>query len=120
KQIGFPNNVWQDIVGAQHGLVLLTGITGAGKSTTVAALIDRMAQSRPCRIITLEDPIEYRLSSKLALVSQRDVGRDVPSCEQGLRDCLREDPAVIFVGEMRDADWAQGTVTAAGGRHLVI
>src|SRR6266404_1643084 len=103
----------------QHGLVLLTGITGAGKSTTVAALIDRIAESRPCRIITLEDPIEYRLSSKRALVSQREVGRNVPSFEQGLRDCLREDPDVIFVGEMRDRDSAQWTLTAAETGHLV-
>ena len=119
EQIGFPNHVWQDIVAAQHGLVLLTGITGAGKSTTVAALIDRIADSRPCRIITLEDPIEYRLSSKQALVSQREVGRAVQSFERGLRDCLREDPDVIFVGEMRDRDSAQWTLTAAETGHLV-
>ncbi len=119
EQIGFPNHVWQDILAAQHGLVLLTGITGAGKSTTVAALIDRIAESRPCRIITLEDPIEYRLSSKRALVSQREVGRNVQSFERGLRDCLREDPDVIFVGEMRDRDSAQWTLTAAETGHLV-
>src|SRR2546429_48831 len=82
EQIGFPNHVWQDILAAQHGLVLLTGITGAGKSTTVAALIGRIAESRACRIITLEDPIEYRLSSKRALVSQREVGRNVQSFER--------------------------------------
>jgi len=119
EQIGFPNHVWQDILAAQHGLVLLTGITGAGKSTTVAALIDRIAESRPCRIITLEDPVEYRLSSKRALVSQREVGRNVQSFERGLRDCLREDPDVIFVGEMRDRDSAQWTLTAAETGHLV-
>ena len=119
EQIGFPNYVWQDILAAQHGLVLLTGITGAGKSTTVAALIDRIAESRACRIITLEDPIEYRLSSKRALVSQREVGRNVQSFERGLRDCLREDPDVIFVGEMRDRDSAQWTLTAAETGHLV-
>jgi len=119
EQIGFPNHVWQDILAAQHGLVLLTGITGAGKSTTVAALIDRIAESRACRIITLEDPIEYRLSSKRALVSQREVGRNVQSFERGLRDCLREDPDVIFVGEMRDRDSAQWTLTAAETGHLV-
>src|SRR6266571_4853383 len=85
----------------------------------VAALIDRIAESRPCRIITLEDPVEYRLSSKRALVSQREVGRNVPSFERGLRDCLREDPDVIFVGEMRDRDSAQWTLTAAETGHLV-
>lgn len=119
ERIGFPNNVWQDIIARQHGLVLVTGITGAGKSTTIASLIDRIAQTRPCRIITLEDPIEYRLSSKSAIISQREVGRDVPSFERGLRDCLREDPDVIFVGEMRDRESTSWTLTAAETGHLV-
>ncbi|HRX84348.1 MAG TPA: PilT/PilU family type 4a pilus ATPase [Phycisphaerae bacterium] len=119
ESIGFPNNVWRDIIREQQGLVLLTGITGAGKSTTIAALIDRIAAERPCRIITLEDPIEYRLSSKVAVVSQREVGRDVPSFERGLRDCLREDPDVIFVGEMRDRESTTWTLTAAETGHLV-
>lgn len=119
EDIGFPNNVWHDIVARQFGLVLLTGITGAGKSTTIAALINRIAETRPCRIITLEDPIEYRLTSKTAIISQREVGRDVPSYERGLRDCLREDPDVIFVGEMRDRDSTRWTLTAAETGHLV-
>jgi twitching motility protein PilT len=119
EQIGFPNKVWQDIVRRQQGLVLVTGITGAGKSTTIASLIDRIAETRPCRIITLEDPIEYRLTSKSAIISQREVGRDVPSYEHGLRDCLREDPDVIFVGEMRDRDSTSWTLTAAETGHLV-
>ncbi len=119
EEIGFPNNIWRDIVNRQHGLVLVTGITGAGKSTTIASLIDRIAATRPCRIITLEDPVEYRLTSKAAVISQREVGRDVPSFERGLRDCLREDPDVIFVGEMRDRDSASWTLTAAETGHLV-
>jgi twitching motility protein PilT len=118
-QIGFPNGVWMDIIKKQQGLVLVTGITGAGKSTTIASLIDRVAQTRPCRIITLEDPIEYRLVSKSAIISQREVGRDVPSFEHGLRDCLREDPDVIFVGEMRDRESAAWTLTASETGHLV-
>jgi twitching motility protein PilT len=119
ERIGFPNGVWQDIVKRQHGLVLITGITGAGKSTTIASLIECIAETRPCRIITLEDPIEYRLTSKVAIVSQREVGRDVFSFESGLRDCLREDPDVIFVGEMRDREAAAWTLTAAETGHLV-
>jgi len=119
EQIGFPNDVWRDIIAKQWGLVLITGITGAGKSTTIASLIDRIAQNRPCRIITLEDPIEYRLASKKALISQREVGRDVPDFARGLRDCLREDPDVIFVGEMRDRESATWTLTAAETGHLV-
>lgn len=119
EQIGFTNRVWHDIVNKQWGLVLLTGITGAGKSTTIASLINHIAQIRPCRIITLEDPIEYRLNSNLAIISQREVGRDVPSYAQGLRDCLREDPDVLFVGEMRDRESASWTLTAAETGHLV-
>lgn len=119
EDIGFLNGVWRDIVTRQHGLVLVTGITGAGKSTTIAALINRIAETRACRIITLEDPIEYRLTSKAAIISQREVGRDVPSFERGLRDCLREDPDVIFVGEMRDRESAAWTLTAAETGHLV-
>ena len=119
EKVGFPNNVWQDLISKQWGLVLLTGITGAGKSTTIASLIDRIAQTRACRIITLEDPIEYQLSSMTAMISQREVGRDVPSYARGLRDCLREDPDVIFVGEMRDRESATWTLTAAETGHLV-
>lgn len=119
EEIGFPNQVWQDIVTRQFGLIMVTGITGAGKSTTIASLIDRIAETRPCRIITLEDPIEYKLSSRQAVISQREVGRDVPSYERGLRDALREDPDVIFVGEMRDREAASWTLTAAETGHLV-
>ena len=119
EQIGFPNAVWGDIIKRQWGLVLMTGITGAGKSTTIASFIDRIAQIRPCRVITLEDPIEYRLPSKLGMISQREVGRDVPDFARGLRDCLREDPDVIFVGEMRDRESATWTLTAAETGHLV-
>ncbi len=119
EQIGFPNNIWRDILNRQWGLVLVTGITGAGKSTTIASLIDRIADTRACRIITLEDPIEYRLHSAKGIISQREVGRDVPSFARGLRDCLREDPDVIFVGEMRDRESASWTLTAAETGHLV-
>ncbi len=119
ESIGFPNQVWRDIVRRQRGLVLVTGITGAGKSTTISSLINRIAATRPCRIITLEDPIEYRLPSRKAVISQREVGRDVPTFERGLRDCLREDPDVVFVGEMRDRESTAWTLTAAETGHLV-
>lgn len=119
ESIGFPNGVFQDILRKQQGLVLVTGITGAGKSTTISAIIDRIIETRPCRIITLEDPIEYRLKTRTGMVSQREVGRDVPTFEQGLRDALREDPDIIFVGEMRDRESAAWTLTAAETGHLV-
>lgn len=117
--VGFPNRVWEDIVKLRQGLVLLTGTTGAGKSTTIAALIKRIVETRPCHVITLEDPIEYEFESDIAMISQRAIGRDVPSYERGLRDCLREDPDVIFVGEMTDVESATWTLTAAETGHLV-
>jgi twitching motility protein PilT len=117
--IGFPNGVWEDIIKLGQGLVLVTGTTGAGKSTTIAALINRIVKTRPCHVITLEDPIEYQFESDISLISQRAIGRDVLSYERGLRDCLREDPDVIFVGEMTDQDSATWTLTAAETGHLV-
>jgi len=119
EEIGFPNTVWQDIVERKHGLVLLTGITGAGKSTTIASLIDRISEKRACRIITIEDPIEYLLPQNHSIVSQREVGRDVKSFLQGLREMLREDPDIIFVGEMRDPETIAMTLMAAETGHLV-
>ena len=119
EQIGFPNNIWQDIVNRKHGLVLLTGITGAGKSTTIASLIDRISEKRACRIITVEDPIEYLYKQKYSIVSQREIGKDVKSFVDGLRAMLREDPDIIFVGEMRDPETIAMTLMAAETGHLV-
>src|SRR5690606_35179871 len=79
EQIGFPSEIGRDIVEKNSGLVLITGVTGAGKTTTIASLLSYIAASQPCRIITLEDPIEFRLASRMSLISQREVGRDVPS-----------------------------------------
>jgi twitching motility protein PilT len=117
--IGFPNRVWQDIIKLTQGLILVTGTTGAGKSTTIASMVNEIARTRPCHIITLEDPIEYEFQSDIAMISQRAIGRDVPNWERGLRDCLREDPDVIFVGEMTDVESATWTLTAAETGHLV-
>jgi twitching motility protein PilT len=119
EDIGFPNNVWQDIVYLQQGLVLLTGITGAGKSTTIASLVGRISEKRACRIITVEDPIEYIFQQKYSIISQREVGRDVKSFINGLKEMMREDPDVIFVGEMRDPETIAMTLMAAETGHLV-
>jgi len=119
ESIGFPNNVWEDIIECKQGLVLVTGIKGAGKSTTISSIIDRISEKKASRIITLEDPIEYLLPNKHSMVSQREVGRDVKSFGHGLRAMLREDPDVIFVGEMRDAETISMTLMAAETGHLV-
>ncbi|MEN6577763.1 MAG: PilT/PilU family type 4a pilus ATPase [Phycisphaerales bacterium] len=119
EEIGFPNNVWEDIINLKAGLVLLTGITGAGKSTTIASLIGRVSEKTACRIITLEDPIEYILPQKYSIISQREVGRDVKGFYEGLKEMMREDPDVIFVGEMRDAETIAMTLMAAETGHLV-
>jgi len=119
ETIGFPNDIWQDIVERKQGLVMLTGITGAGKSTTIASIIDRISEKNACRIITLEDPIEYLFKQKYSMISQREVGRDVRSFADGLRAILREDPDIIFVGEMRDPETIAMTLMAAETGHLV-
>ena len=119
ENVGFPNNLWEDIIELKHGLVLLTGITGAGKSTTIASLIDRISEKKACRIITVEDPIEYIFKQKYSVISQREIGRDVSSFVDGLRSMMREDPDIIFVGEMRDPETIAMTLMAAETGHLV-
>lgn len=119
EDIGFPNNVWEDIIHRRHGLVLLTGITGAGKSTTIASLVQRISEKSACRIMTVEDPIEYIFPQKYSIISQRELGRDVKSFIEGLKEMLRQDPDVIFVGEMRDPETIAMTLMAAETGHLV-
>jgi len=119
EDIGFPNNVWHDIINRKHGLVLMTGITGAGKSTTIASLIARISEKSAYRIMSVEDPIEYIFPQKYSMISQREVGRDVQSFHGGLKEMLRQDPDIIFVGEMRDAETISMTLMAAETGHLV-
>ncbi len=120
ESIGFPDDeVWQNITNLRQGLVVITGITGSGKSTTIASLIQRINQTRRCHIITLEDPVEYVLPNKRSVVSQRQVGRDTSSFAEGLRAILREDPDIILIGEMRDRETMANALTAAETGHLV-
>jgi twitching motility protein PilT len=119
EDIGFPNDVWEDVIHRKHGLVLVTGITGAGKSTTIASLVHRISEQSACRIMTVEDPIEYLFPQKYSIISQREVGRDVKSFHDGLKEMLRQDPDIIFVGEMRDAETIAMTLMAAETGHLV-
>lgn len=101
------------------GLILVTGATGAGKSTTLAAMIDSINQERACHVITIEDPIEYHHEHKKAMIHQRELGQDTNSFEHALRAVLREDPDVILIGEMRDLETISAALTLAETGHLV-
>ena len=103
----------------KSGLVLVTGPTGSGKSTTLASLIQKINNNRRCHILTLEDPIEYLYRHNLSLVDQREIGLDSRSFATALRAALREDPDVILVGEMRDLETISTAITAAETGHLV-
>ncbi len=109
-----------DFVMRPRGLILVTGPTGSGKSTTLAAMIDKINITRNCHIITVEDPIEYEHVHKQAMVNQREIGQDVDSFAGSLRAALREDPDVILIGEMRDFETIEAAVTAAETGHLVL
>lgn len=102
------------------GLLLICGATGSGKSTTIASMVDWINRTRSVHVITLEDPIEYRYTSKKSFVQQRELGTHFPSFERGLLDVLREDPDVIVVGELREAEVMRLTLNAAESGHLVI
>src|SRR5439155_15839828 len=102
-----------------RGLVLVTGPTGSGKSTTLAALIDIVNTERPCHIMTVDDPIEYLHRHKRAIVNQREIGADTHSFANALKHVLRQDPDVILVGEMRDLETISTAITAAETGHLV-
>lgn len=103
-----------------QGLVLVTGTTGSGKSTTLAAMVDYINQTMTQKIITLEDPIEYRHVSKMSQIHHRQVGRDVPSFLKGLKSALRQDPDTILLGELRDVETISLALTAAETGHLVL
>ncbi len=103
-----------------HGLVLVTGATGAGKSTTLAAIVDHINRTRRQHIVTIEDPIEMLHGDRSCIVNQREVGIDTGSFEQALRRALRQDPDVILIGELRDAETAQTALQAAESGHLVL
>ena len=104
----------------RQGLVLLTGPTGCGKTSTLAALVDRVNTRRRDHIITIEDPIEYQHPNRSSLVEQIELGRDTPSFALAVRSVLRQDPDVIMIGEMRDSDTMAAALTAAETGHLVL
>jgi twitching motility protein PilT len=111
----------EDVVAQPHGLIIVCGPTGSGKSATLAALVQAAMRRRPGLVLTLEDPVEYALApGPGSLVRQRQVGRDVVDFTTGLRDALREDPDVLLIGEMRDAESMSLAITAAETGHLVL
>jgi twitching motility protein PilT len=117
--LGVPESVHR-LIERNQGLILVTGPTGSGKSTTLAAMIDLLNKTRPYHIITFEDPIEYIHKHRMSIVDQRQVGDDTPSFAEGLRSAFREDPDVILIGEMRDLDTISTALTIAETGHLVL
>ncbi len=119
EALGVPESVI-NLYERKRGLILVTGPTGSGKSTTLAAIIDKINNNRDAHVITLEDPIEYLHQHKMAMVNQREIGLDSQSYANALRAALREDPDVILVGEMRDFETISVAITAAETGHLVL
>ncbi len=117
-QIGLPERVVQ-LLDRPRGLVLVTGPTGSGKTTTLATMVNNINDNQDCHIITIEDPIEYFHEHKKSIVTQREVGTDVPTFGEAIRRALREDPDVILLGEMRDLETIRLALTAAETGHLV-
>jgi twitching motility protein PilT len=119
EQLLLPK-VLEKIAAEQRGLILVTGTTGSGKSTTLAAMVDHINTNETCHIMTIEDPIEFLIRDKRSIVNQREVGVDTLSFAQALKSALRQDPDVILVGEMRDLETIETALTAAETGHLVL
>jgi twitching motility protein PilT len=119
RELGVPRAILP-LIERPHGMLLVTGPTGSGKSTTLAALLGHLNRSRRGHIVTLEDPIEFIHAAAQCVVSQREVGRDVPSFAAGMRDALRQDPDILMVGEMRDPETMSAALSLAETGHLVL
>ncbi len=120
EELHLPKEILQKLALLPRGLILVTGPTGSGKSTTLASMVNYINENRSCHIITIEDPIEYLHSHKKSIINQREVGTDTPSFESALIHALREDPDVILVGEMRNLETIAIALTAAETGHLVM
>ncbi|NLB59787.1 MAG: type IV pilus twitching motility protein PilT [Lentisphaerae bacterium] len=118
-EIGLPAQV-KDLLFRPRGLILVTGPTGSGKTTTLASMINLINIERDCHIVTIEDPIEYYHTHKKSIITQREIGVDVPNFKEALRRVLRQDPDVVLVGEMRDLETMEAAITAAETGHLVL
>ncbi|MCC7137923.1 MAG: type IV pilus twitching motility protein PilT [Planctomycetes bacterium] len=118
EELGLPNKICEEVCSLPRGLVLVTGATGSGKSTTLAAMLDSINASRAMHIVTVEDPIEFLHRNKSCLVNQREVGGDTQNFKRALRSALRQDPDVVLVGEMRDTETIEAALTIAETGHL--
>jgi twitching motility protein PilT len=119
QRLNLPGAVLS-LADSERGMVLVTGVTGSGKSTTLAAMIDYINAKRACHIVTIEDPIEYAFKDRRSVINQREIGFDTTSFAKALRAALRQDPDVIFVGEMRDAETIEVAMLAAETGHLLV
>jgi twitching motility protein PilT len=119
EELNLPNAI-NDLADEERGIILVTGTTGSGKSTTLAAMIDRMNTSHAKHIVTIEDPIEFLHRDKKSIINQREVGQDTLSFKAALKRVLRQDPDVILVGEMRDEETVRTALSAAETGHLVL
>ncbi|MFG0319675.1 MAG: type IV pilus twitching motility protein PilT [Planctomycetota bacterium JB042] len=117
-ELGLPRKVCEQLCNLPRGLILVTGATGSGKSTTLAAMIDHINDHRPCHIVTIEDPIEFLHGNKRALVNQREVGMDTHGFQNSLRSVLRQDPDVVLIGEMRDLETIEAALLLSETGHL--
>lgn len=120
QECGLPAKIMEDISQRKKGLILITGATGSGKSTTMASMVGWINAHRKCHVITMEDPIEYVYENKLAIIDQRELGVDTRSYHEALKHVLREDPNVILIGEMRDLETIEAALNIAETGHLVL
>jgi len=118
-KLGFPNDTWRKIIEEKQGLILVTGVTNSGKSTTLASLLQEIGRKRYVKIITVEDPIEYAFRDDKAMFIQRELGRDTLSFADAVKYSLRQNPDILMVGEIRDQETVQQTIVAAQTGHLV-
>lgn len=118
EELGLPD-IFKTFIDLKQGFVLITGPTGMGKSTTVASILNEINKQRSCHIVTIEDPVEYVIKPQSAIISQREVGFDTLNFSEALRSSLRQDPNVVFVGEMRDLETISTALTVAETGHLV-
>ncbi len=118
KELGLPDSI-ESLCQFNEGLIILAGVTGSGKSTTIASMIDYIAEREPLHILTVEDPIEFTFTDKKSYINQREIGLDVIDWHKALKDAVRQDPDVILVGELRDVETFEAAVHAAETGHLV-